>query len=124
MTPNLAEFKQSTQMSGDPFVMTNNQGIVLEINHYFEQVFGWTAIEIIGKHVTVILPLAFRDAHHLGFSRFTATEISTILNHPLTLKTLTKLGQEIISEHYIMAEKLNDQWFFAARLRPLPKEIP
>ncbi len=122
MTITIAEFKQNTEVSCDPFVMTDNQGIVLDINDNFEQVFGWTATEIIGQHVTIVLPATFRDAHHLGFSRFTATEVSTILEHPLKLKALTKLGKEIVSEHYIMAEKLDNQWFFAARLRPLPEE--
>ncbi|MEB3228133.1 MAG: PAS domain S-box protein [Synechocystis sp.] len=116
----LAELKHQCQLSGDPYVMTDNQGVVLDINDDFEKTFGWQASEIQGQHVTVVLPATFRDAHHLGFSRFTATEISTILNHPLELKALTKDGQEIVSEHFIVAEKKDDQWYFAARLRPLP----
>lgn len=116
----LSELKQQCQVSEQPFVMTNNQGVVIEINGYFETIFGWKETEIRGKHVTVVLPIAFRDAHHLGFSRFTATEISTILNHPLQLKALTKSGQEILSEHFIVAEKQDNQWFFGARLQPMP----
>ncbi|MEB3161532.1 MAG: PAS domain S-box protein [Synechocystis sp.] len=116
----LSELKQQCQISGDPYVITDNQGIVLDVNDDFEDIFGWQASEIKGQHVTVVLPATFRDAHHLGFSRFTATEISTILNHPLQLKALTKAGEEILSEHFIVAEKQADQWYFAARLRPLP----
>ncbi|MFM7190000.1 MAG: PAS domain S-box protein [Microcystaceae cyanobacterium] len=119
MTFSLAEARQQTQI---PLIVTDQEGIVVEINAPFEQVFGWTATEIRGQHVTVILPVSFRDAHHLGFSRFQATEVATLLNHPLKLKALTKGGQEIWSEHYIMAEKQGQTWCFAALLRPLPHE--
>lgn len=120
MTFSLAEAKQQTEI---PLVVTDQEGIVQEVNTPFEQVFGWTAAEIRGQHVTVILPPSFRDAHHLGFSRFQATEVATLLNHPLTLKALTKEGKEIWSEHYIMAEKQGQTWCFAALLRPLAIEI-
>ncbi|MBE9176268.1 PAS domain S-box protein [Synechocystis salina LEGE 06155] len=115
----LSELKQQCQKENDPFIMTDNQGIVVEVNGSFEKIFGWKDAEIKGEHVTIVLPVTFRDSHHLGFSRFAATEISTILNHPLELKALTKSGQEILSEHFIVAEKQNNQWYFAARLRPL-----
>ena len=115
----IAEAKQQTEI---PLVITDREGIVQEINAPFQEVFGWTAEEIRGQHVTVILPMNFRDAHHLGFSRFQATEVATLLNHPLKLKAITKEGVEILSEHYIMAEKQGETWCFAALLRPLPNE--
>lgn len=117
----LSELRQQCQFSRDPFVMTDNQGVILEINDHFARIFGWQAVDLQGQHVSVLLPVTFRDAHNLGFSRFTATEISTVLNHPLQLITLAKSGQEILSEHFIVAEKRHDQWCFAARLRPLPE---
>ncbi len=114
--------KQLKQNSPYPLIIADNQGTVIDVNNHFEQVFGWQKEEIVGHHVTVILPFNFRDAHHLGFSRFNVTGVSKILNHPLKLKALTKTGQEIISEHIIMAEKNAEQWIFAATLRPLSDE--
>jgi PAS domain S-box-containing protein len=119
MTLSIAQAQQQTTI---PLVITDQEGLVLEVNAAFEQVFHWTAAEIQGQHVTIILPPTFRDAHHLGFSRFQMTEIATLLNHPLKLKALTKTGEEIWSEHYIMAEKQGQTWRFAALLRPLPSE--
>lgn len=107
----------------DPIIITDNQGTIIDVNLNFEQVFGWRREEIVGQHVTVILPFHFRDAHHLGFSRFNVTGVSKILDHPLKLKALTKSGTEIISEHTIMAEKDAEQWFFAAILRPLSEPV-
>jgi len=109
--------------SDQPVIIADNQGIVVDINTHFETIFGWQKDEILGQPLTVVLPVYFRSAHHLGFSRFSATEISTILNHPLKLKALTKDNREILSEHFIIAEKQNGSWFFGAILRPLPDEI-
>ncbi len=69
--------------------------------------------------ITVIIPLGFHDSHHLGFSRFLSTQRSTILNHPLRLKGITKSGEEIEAEHTIVAEREQDEWVFVATLRPL-----
>jgi PAS domain S-box-containing protein len=102
-----------------PIVVANHEGFVTEINSRFTIVFGWEELDIIGKPLTTILPESFGDAHNLGFSRFQSTEIATVLNHPLELMTITKDNQEILTEHYITAEKVNEEWLFAAVLRPL-----
>ncbi len=102
-----------------PVIIVNNKGIIISINYHFEKVFGWSQQEIVGQMLTIILPPYIRDSHNLGFSRFTATGVATILQHPLKLKALTKDNREIDSEHYIIAEKHEGEWVFAATLRPL-----
>ena len=102
-----------------PLVIANQKGIITEVNSAFEELTHWKQEEIRGQMISVILPVYLRDAHHLGFSRFRSTEIAQILNHPLELKVITKDNQEILSEHYIIAEKIDEQWFFGATLRPM-----
>lgn len=114
-TPTIEQLKQ-----GDvPVIVADDEGIVVDINTHFETVFGWTAQEIIGQPLTVILPPFFRDSHNLGFARFSATGKPTVLNHPLNLKAVTKDHREIESEHFIIAEKQEERWLFAAKIRPL-----
>ncbi len=112
--------EQLKQESTLPMIMTDDQGIVIYVNALFEATYGWNYSDIVGQTLTLILPTYFQDAHHLGFSRFSATGVSTILNHPLQLKTVTKDNREIESEHFIIAEKQEGHWVFAATLRPLP----
>jgi PAS domain S-box-containing protein len=102
-----------------PVVMTDNQGFVIYVNACFTAVFGWSAEEITGQNITVIIPNGFHAPHHLGFSRFLATEKSTILNHPIQLRGITKDGREIEAEHFIVAEQHQGKWIFAATLNPL-----
>lgn len=108
--------RDSTEL---PLIVTDHLGIVIRINTAFEETYGWSAPDLVGQPLTLILPSYFQDSHHLGFARFNTTGISTILNHPLQLKVVTKDQQEVDSEHLIIAEKQGEQWIFAATLRPL-----
>ncbi|NET37609.1 MAG: PAS domain-containing protein [Cyanothece sp. SIO1E1] len=112
----IAELKSINDV---PVVIANQQGFITYVNSCFETVLGWPVDEIVGQLLTVILPSSFQDSHNLAFSRFQATEKANVLNHPLKLKTVTKDQQEIVTEHYIMAEKIAEEWVFGAMLRPL-----
>lgn len=102
-----------------PFILADHQGMIEEVNDHFQQVYGWSQKDLAGQSLSMILPAVFRDAHHLGFSRFQITHESQILNHPLQLKTMCRDGRAIESEHFIIAQKYGDRWLFAATLRPL-----
>ena len=102
-----------------PVVVANHEGFVMYINSSFTTILGWKEEDVLGEPLTKVLPGSFRDAHNLSFSRFQSTERASVLNHPLQLKTLTKEDGEIITEHLIIAEKIDNQWFFAATLTPL-----
>ena len=110
---------EQLKQSDIPVIVADDQGNIVDINAPFEVIFGWTASEILGQSLTVILPPIFRDSHNLGFARFSATGESTVLNHPLLLKAVTKDNREIESEHFIIAEKQDGRWRFAATLRPI-----
>ena len=110
---------EQLKQSDIPVVVADDQGNIVDVNTQFEVVFGWTALEILGQSLTIILPPFFRDSHNLGFARFSATGESTVLNHPLLLKAVTKDNREIESEHFIIAEKQDGRWRFAATLRPI-----
>jgi PAS domain S-box-containing protein len=110
---------EQLKQSDVPVVVANHEGNIVDVNLPFEAVFGWSAQEIVGQSLTIILPPFFRDSHNLGFARFSATGESTLLNHPLQLKAVTKDNREIESEHFIIGEKQEGRWLFAATLRPL-----
>ncbi|MFK0733873.1 MAG: PAS domain-containing protein [Gloeotrichia echinulata HAB0833] len=71
----IANLKDKSEL---PVIITDHQGIVIYVNSVFEATFGWNYSDIIGQTLALILPTYFQDAHHLGFSRFSATGVSTI----------------------------------------------
>jgi PAS domain S-box-containing protein len=118
--PSIRDLQQGKR----PFVLADALGQIVAINPAFEQAYGWRNHQLSGQSLSVILPAAFQMSHQLGFSRFQAREISTILAHPLRLKTVCADGTEVISEHFIVAEKWDGQWMFGATLTPLPEHSP
>lgn len=112
----------SLQAGDRPFVLADHLGRVVAINPAFQEAFGWSQADLAGTPLSRILPEAFQMSHQLGFSRFQATEQSTILAHPLRLKTICSDGRAVVSEHFIVAEKQNDAWLFGATLTPLPDD--
>lgn len=102
-----------------PFIMVDNLGLIVEINEEFRSYFGWNLIDIQGKTLDLVLPEVYRMSHHLAFSNFDSPENSKVVGHPLKLKALCADGKEINSEHYIVAEKQGDNWFFGAHLTPI-----
>lgn len=118
--PSIASLRE-----GDaPFVLASDLGLVIEVNGAFQQAFGWTTADLAGQSLSVILPGSFRMAHQLGFSRFKASGRSAILGHPLRLATVCRDGRQVVSEHFIVAERLDDGWVFGATLTPLPEGTP
>ncbi len=107
-----------------PFVLADALGLVLEVNEAFTAAYGWAQDDLRGQSLSLILPEAFQMAHHLGFSRFQATGQSEILAHPLRLRTICSDGREVVSEHFIVAERSEEAWLFGATLTPLPAGSP
>ena len=101
-----------------PFVMVNHFGFIVFVNQKFSEILGWTQDDVLGKTLDCVLPEAFRLSHHLAFSTFDDPASSKVVGHPLMLKTLMKNGDEIITEHHIVAERESEDWFFGATLTP------
>ncbi len=102
-----------------PVVVVDRNGFIDYVNQAFEQAFGWSAAEIRGQALTLIIPEHLHDAHHLGFSRFLETGRGSLLRRPLGLRARDRQGREFEAEHYIVAERQNGGWVFGALIRPL-----
>ena len=113
---------KSMAVSEIPFVMVDNLGIITYVNDPFRSTFGWKDEDLSGKTLDVVLPEDFRLSHHLAFSNFSSPVDSQVVGHPLILKTRCSDGSEIKSEHFIVAEKEDEKWFFGAQLKPLAED--
>ena len=102
-----------------PFVMVDSDGLIRAVNKAFRDFFGWSGSSVIGSTLDIVLPEVFRMSHHLAFSTFDSPENSKVVGHPLKLKALCSDGREVLSEHFIVAEKGDLGWCFGAFLRPM-----
>lgn len=106
--------EQMLAMDSVPVVAIDQESIFTFINKAFMDEYGWTSEDLIGKSVVEIMPKHMRSGHNIGFSRFLTTESSRLLGKPLPLQVRYKDGTEMLSEHYILGEKVNDRWRFSA----------
>ena len=102
-----------------PVIIVDHRGIVVHINQNFEKTWGWQKNVLIGKPLTMIIPPNLKDAHHMGFSRFSLTGKPTILNQAAELPILMADGKETTAEHFIIVENINGNWVFGATITPL-----
>lgn len=98
----------------DPVIVVDHEGQVSEVNRLFEEQFAWRAEDLIGNPVSSIIPAALHDAHHTGFSRFLVTGKGSILQQDLELEIVLGDGSVVAARHYIVAEKSDLGWRFAA----------
>lgn len=102
----------------EPVVSINQEGLFVFINEAFEKQFGWSAKELLNKDVTQIMPPYMRDAHKVGISRFLTTEKTVLLGTKLPLAIQYKNGKVEDAEHFIIGDKKDGQWRFAAIINP------
>lgn len=114
----MTKFETLVALTDKPVIVADEHSIIVEINSSFTEVLGWTGGDLLGQSLTKILPEKFIDAHNLGFSRFLATEETSIVEQEIDLEVLTRNGETIIATHFITAAKKNGKWFFAATIVP------
>jgi PAS domain S-box-containing protein len=111
--------EQLRQVNDAAVVVVNQEGAITFVNGPFEDLFQWRSDQIVGKPLTTIIPVNLRDAHQLGFSRFLTTEKPSVLQTPLLLKAVSRDGRVFEAEHYIVAERIDGSWNFAATIKPV-----
>lgn len=65
--------------AADAIVMIDTKGIVQEFNHTAEKMFGWSAEEIIGQNVKILMPSPFREEHDGYLNNYLTTGQAKII---------------------------------------------
>ena len=124
MTDTAAPTIDELEATGLPFVLADHLGVVQSVNEPFEREFGWAAGDLVGTPLSRIVPESLQMAHQAGFSRFQATEVSTILAHPLRINARCGDGTERFTEHFIVGEQRGGNWVFGATITPVDPPAP
>ena len=78
----------------DALIAIDQSGIVLSWNHAAEVIFGFTAHEMIGASLHVIIPERFRQLHDQGLKRVNSDGRKHVIGHAVELAGLRKDGSE------------------------------
>jgi two-component system sensor kinase FixL len=88
-------FQAVTEAAVDAIVSADSSGRVLTWNGGAERLFGWTAAEMIGRPLTVIIPERFRALHIDGIARVRRTGTSKLAGNVVELSGLRRDGGEV-----------------------------
>ncbi len=103
----------------DAIVTMDPDGILRSFNPGAERLFGWTATELIGQPLTLLIPERFRAAHTAGLGRYMTTGRARVLGRILELAGLHRDGHEFPLELSIAAIEDGDQRLFTGILRDI-----
>ncbi len=87
-------FQAVFHAANDAIVLANHHGRIISWNPAAETMFGYSAEEIFGQPLTVIMPTRYRDAHVNGMARLQMTGEARVLRKTLSLHGVRKNGQE------------------------------
>jgi two-component system, LuxR family, sensor kinase FixL len=89
------QFAAVTDAAVDAIVSADSSGRVLTWNRGAERLFGWTADEMVGRPLTVIIPERFRALHDDGIARVRRTGTSKLAGKVVELAGLRRDGSEL-----------------------------
>ena len=101
----------------DGIITINDRGLIESFNPAAEKIFGYSAEELLGKPLTLLLPGRYRDAHQKGLERVRSTGKSDIIGKTLELHGLRINGREFPLELSIAAWKAGKETFFTGIVR-------
>lgn len=82
--------------SFDGIIVMDGYGVVLDFSPAAEEVFGWSADEIIGQKMSdFIIPEKYRSAHDEGLARFLETGTGPVLGKRIEIEGLHRKGHAI-----------------------------
>jgi len=87
-------FQAVFQTATDAIVLADHTGRIMSWNKSAESMFGYSAEEMFGKPLTLIMPARYREAHTQGMNRLQTTGEARVIGKTVTLHGLRKNGQE------------------------------
>jgi PAS domain S-box-containing protein len=112
-------FQAVTEAAVDAIVSADSSGRLLTWNGGAERMFGWTAEEIVGQRLTVIIPERFRQLHEDGIARVRRTGTSKLAGKVVELSGLRRDGSEFPIELSIGSWSGPDGMAFSGVLRDI-----
>lgn len=83
-----------SETASDAFVCTDGDSKVIYWNRAAERMFGWTAREVLGTSLDIIIPDRHRRAHHGGMAHVRTTGQSRLVGRMVEVPALRRDGSE------------------------------
>ena len=112
-------FRTVVETAIDAIITVDSRGKIIFWNPQAEMMFGYSAKDMIGRPVAVIMPERFRQAHQLGLSKAAQHQMPKIAGNILELVGLRKDGNEFPLELSLANWETKEGVFFTAIIRDI-----
>ena len=112
-------FRSVVETAIDAIITVDGRGTIIFWNPQAELMFGYSANEMIGKPVAVIMPEKFRTAHQQGLDKAAQSKKPKIAGNIIELVGLRKDGSEFPLELSLANWETKEGVFFTAIIRDI-----
>jgi len=103
----------------DAIIVIDRKGAIVSVNPATRALFGYSEAEIVGRNVTMLMPVRFRDEHDGHLVEFPRNGVSKIIGNERKLSGLRKDGSEFPMLLAIADTQANEQDIFVGFIRDL-----
>jgi PAS domain S-box-containing protein len=113
------QFRSVVETAIDAIITVDRRGTIIFWNPQAEQMFGYTANEMIGKPVALIMPERFREKHKKGLNKAASRKQHKLAGNILELVGLRKDDSEFPLELSLANWETKEGVFFTAIIRDI-----
>ena len=110
-------FRSVVESATDAIVLADHRGNIISWNKAAQRLFGYTAEEVAGKPLTILMPARYREAHQRGVERVRSNGGSRVIGKTLELHGLKKDGTEFPLELSLGTWKTKEGTFYSGIIR-------
>jgi PAS domain S-box-containing protein len=119
LTESEDRFRSIVQSAPDAIIVADEHGYIVTWNEAASKMFGYTPIEALGKPLTILMPMRYREAHEMGIERMRTTGHSKLMGKVVTLQGLRKDGKEFPIELSLAAWTGQGGAFYSGIIRDI-----
>src|SRR5215467_12829187 len=109
-----AHLRALIETAHDGIVIADAVGHITLFNRAAELMFGWSADEIVGQPLAMLVPSQYHDLHLSGLERLGLTGTSDLINRTLQLPGRRRDGSKFPMEMWLSSWHAGNEVFFTA----------
>ena len=114
-----ALLRASLDAVAEATVVIDEDGVITSFSHAAEQLFGWTAREVIGQNAKVLMPAAQAQAHYRHVRRYVETGERRVIGSSRQVTGQRRDGAEFPMELRIGEARIGKRRYFTGVVRDL-----
>lgn len=116
---NAERYQAMADSASSAIISVDAQGKIMAWNKGAEKVFGYTAAEIMGEQMSIIIPERYREAHAAGMQRVARGGPSRVIGQTVELQALRKNGTEFEMELSLSSWTQGGRVFFSGIIQDI-----